>query len=112
MLPSLKRLRRMTLDAVCVGVFLCTGPFAAAEKPAPETGGIAVEGFKQLIPRGKIAAVFEPTFVAAEQAKIPEDAWILGYTAGEEAYAYDLNLLNAHEVVNHKVDGQGIAAVW
>jgi hypothetical protein len=28
------------------------------------------------------------------------------------AYAYDLNLLNAHEIVNLTVGDQPIAAVW
>jgi len=79
-----------------------------SELPDP----IPVEGFQQLLPRGAIAAIVDPVFVSAEEAEIPDDAWVLGFVAGGEAYAYDLNILNSHEVVNHSIDQQPIAAVW
>ncbi|MEM8962494.1 MAG: DUF3179 domain-containing (seleno)protein [Acidobacteriota bacterium] len=69
-------------------------------------------GVEQLLPRGRIAAVFEPVFVTAEQAEIADDAWVLGVAIGDEARAYSLNLLNSHEVVNDVVGGQPMAAVW
>jgi len=71
-----------------------------------------IEGFDQLLPRGAIAALVDPEFVSAEEAEMPDDAWILGFAHGGEAYAYDLNLLNSHEVVNHRIAGEGYAAVW
>ena len=73
---------------------------------------IDVEGFEQLLPRGRIAAVVDPAFVEANDAEIPDTAWILGYAVENEAYAYDLNLLNSHEVVNHHAGRNAIAAVW
>ncbi len=82
-----------------------------AKKPElPEP--IPVEGFEQLLPVGAIAALVDPIFVTASEAKIPDQAWVLGFAHGGEAYAYDLNLLNAHEVVNHQVAGSLFAAVW
>lgn len=107
-------------------IFLCAllcaaaaaAPALAADEPPgdPRPGdpgpGIPVEGFQQLLPRGAIAALVDPEFVAAAEAEIPDDAWILGFARGGEAYAYDLNILNAHEVVNHEVAGRGFAAVW
>lgn len=69
-------------------------------------------GVKQLLPRGKIAAVFEPQFVTADEAEIADDAWVLGISINGEARAYSLNLLNHHEVVNDVVGERPIAAVW
>ncbi len=69
-------------------------------------------GVEQLIPRGAIAAVFEPEFVPAAEADISADAWILGVAIEGEARAYSLNLLNHHEVVNDRIGDLPIAAVW
>ncbi len=77
---------------------------AAADEPPP--------GVVQLLPRGAIAAVFEPRFVPAEKAKIPDDAWVLGVVVDGGARAYSLNLLNRHEVVNDRVGEHAFAAVW
>lgn len=73
---------------------------------------IPVDGFQQLLPVGAIAALVDPAFVPATEAEIPDSAWVLGFAHGGEAYAYDLNLLNSHEVVNHQVAGSLFAAVW
>ena len=70
------------------------------------------EGVQQLLPRGGIPAVFEPEFVSAQEAELPDSAWVLGVYLNGEARAYDLNLLNHHEVVNDVVGGQPIAPVW
>ncbi len=83
---------------------------ATAETPAATA--IDVPGFEQLLPRGTIAAIVDPTFVSAADAEMPDDAWVLGFAAQGEAFAYDLNLLNSHEVVNHRIGGAAIAAVW
>ena len=72
----------------------------------------APPGVEMLIKRGQIPAIFEPTFVPAAVANIPDDAWILGVHIGGEAHAYSLNLLNHHEVVNDYVGGAAVAAVW
>ena len=94
----------------CLGALLVTllalpGAMVLAEDELPP-------GVQQLLPRGKIAAVFEPEFVTADEAEISDDAWVLGITMGGEARAYSLNLLNSHEVVNDVVGGRSIAAVW
>ena len=70
------------------------------------------EGVEQLLPRGRIAAVFEPRFVAAHEAEIPDDAWVLGVVIEGRAKAYSLNLLNRHEVVNDRFGDLPVAAVW
>lgn len=74
--------------------------------------GPPIDGFVQLMERGAIPALVDPEFVSAEEAEIPEDAWVLGFVLGGEAYAYDLNILNHHEVVNHRIGDTPVAAVW
>jgi hypothetical protein len=69
-------------------------------------------GVTQIIPRGVLAAIVDPVFVSADEAGLPDDQWILGVEIGGEAHAYDLNLLNHHEVVNDVVADQPVAAVW
>ena len=94
-----------------LGAMLCTAPLLAEEKPTlPE--GPPIDGFQQLMPRGGIPALVDPDFVSASDAEMPDDAWILGFVHDGQAYAYDLNLLNHHEVVNHGPKGAEFAAVW
>jgi len=69
-------------------------------------------GVEQLLPRGRIAAVFDPRFVSAAEAKISDDAWVLGVVIEGQSKAYSLNLLNRHEVVNDQSGDTAFAAVW
>ncbi|MGH2569993.1 MAG: DUF3179 domain-containing (seleno)protein [bacterium] len=69
-------------------------------------------GATEIVPRGTIAAIVEPSFVSANEAKLPDDAWVLAVAIEGDSRAYDLNLLNRHEVVNDVVGGMPIAAVW
>ena len=87
-------------------------PAASADEKPEFPEAPSIEGFQQLMPRGGIPAIFDPVFVEAADAEMPDDAWILGFESDGVAYAYDLNLLNRHEVVNHGSDGAEFAAVW
>lgn len=70
------------------------------------------EEYEQILPRGRIAAINNPTFVAADKAKIHDNSWVLGVVFNGEARAYSLNLLNHHEVVNDRIGDTAFAAVW
>lgn len=70
------------------------------------------EEFRQILPRGRIAAIDNPEFVTANQADIADDAWVLGVEINGQARAYSLSLLNSHEVVNDQVGDSAFAAVW
>ncbi len=70
------------------------------------------DDFEQIIPRGAIAAVNDPKYVSAEEAKIEDDSFVLGVVIDGQARAYSLNLLNAHEVVNDEIGETKFAAVW
>ncbi len=87
------------LSAVLVGVLAV----AVQDKP---------EGFRQIIPRGRIAAVNAPTYVPASEADIKPSSWVLGVIIDGQPRAYSLNLLNAHEVVNDTIGDTNYAAVW
>lgn len=81
-----------------------------AANPAPTDS--PPTGVEMLLLRGGIPAVFDPRFVSAGEAALPDSAWILGIAINGEAHAYSLNLLNGHEVVNDGIGGNPIAAVW
>ena len=68
--------------------------------------------FKQILPRGGIPAIVNPTYVTAEEASIGDNTWILGVVINGQARAYSLNLLNHHEIVNDNIDSTSFAAVW
>jgi hypothetical protein len=105
-------MRRRTL--VLAGVALAAALSIAGGwvLSADEEVEVLPPGVEQLLARGRIAAVFDPQFVPASEAKIPEDAWILGVHVEGEAKAYSLNLLNRHEVVNDRSGETEFAAVW
>ena len=70
------------------------------------------EGYEQIIPRGRLAAITQPVFVTAADAEIDAESWVLGVYVNGEARAYSLNLLNAHEIVNDISGDLKFVAVW
>jgi hypothetical protein len=90
------------LSAVLFGVLAVV---ASGEQDKPE-------GYRQIIPRGRIAAVNQPTYVPASKAEIKPGSWVLGVIIDGQPRAYSLNLLNAHEVVNDTIGDTNYAAVW
>ena len=92
-----------------------TARFAAVALLLPALPALADDpppGVTQLLPRNRIAAIDDPVFVGAEEARIPDDAWVLGVALNGEAHAYSLNLLNHHEIVNDQAGDKPFAAVW
>ena len=86
-----------------IACLLVSAAAFAQERPA---------GYEQILPRGRIAAIDAPVYVPAAKARIPDDAWVLGFFHAGQAFAYSVDLLNAHEVVNDSVGGTAFAAVW
>jgi hypothetical protein len=70
------------------------------------------EQYQQILPRGRIAAIFEPMYIEADSAIINDNTWILGIIVADQPRAYSLNLMNHHEVVNDVIDSIHFAAVW
>jgi hypothetical protein len=90
------------LTAIVLGI-VALGIQDAAERP---------EGYRQILPRGRIAAVDAPSYVPASEADIHPGSWVLGVVIDGQPRAYSLNLLNAHEVVNDTIGETSFAAVW
>ncbi len=99
---------------VTLALVLATSPpLAAQSNESLETAQQgAPDGVQILLPRGAIGAVFDPQWVSANDAEIPDEAWVLGVVIEGEAHAYSLNLLNHHEVVNDRFGDLPVAAVW
>ena len=68
--------------------------------------------FEQLLPRGTLASIDDPSFVTADEAEIADESWVLGVVIDGQAKAYSLAILNSHEVVNDVISDQPVAAVW
>ncbi len=98
----------LVLGGAALGLTVGSTQQEAPAKPHPDLP----EEFIQVLPRGRIAAIDTPSFVAAGEAEIADEAWVLGVLLDGQAHAYSLNLLNRHEVVNDQVNGKNFAAVW
>jgi hypothetical protein len=98
--------------AVLAASFVAALPASAQSTAEPSTTDTPPPGVEILLPRGGIPAIFDPVFVPAAEAEVPDNAWILGVVIDGDARAYSLNLLNEHEVVNDVVGGRAVAAVW
>lgn len=96
-------------------IIFCTIILVACSSQNDKAGTIAKkvpEGYEQIIPRGRIAAINNPQFVSVAEAKIPDDSWVFGITVAGKSRAYSLNILNQHEIVNDKIEDTPFSAVW
>ena len=109
---SQRNLARATATLALLGAVVLSAQSAGGSNGAGGGTDELPPGVEQLLPRGKIAAIFEPELVPAAAADIPADAWVLGVSIDGEAHAYSLNLLNSHEVVNDRIGETPYAAVW
>ena len=100
-------IRRIGIAAAALLVVTALSAYAQDEDLGP-----APDGVQMLMQRGGIPAIFNPMFVPAAQAEIPDSAWVLGVFLDGVAKAYDLNLLNHHEVVNDVFGNTPAAPVW
>jgi len=105
--PIRSLIRTLPLSALVLVTTVTVGPVSAQPSADVPPAGVEI-----LLPRGGIPAIFEPEFIPAGRADLPDDAWILGVVIDGDARAYSLNLLNQHEVVNDVVGGKPVAAVW
>ncbi len=97
-----------TIPVLSLALLAAATADAATEPPAADPP----PGVQQVVPRGAIPAIDSPRFVRADEADLPDDAWVLGVVVEGVAKAYSLNLLNRHEVVNDRSGDTAYAAVW
>ena len=56
--------------------------------------------------RDAIVPVAQPAYGGLDALPWLQDSdLVIGYVSGEDAYAYPINVLNAHEIVNDEIDG-------
>ncbi len=100
---------RVTFALAALIVALATGALTAALATQQQD---LPEGYVQILERGGIPAIDDPVYVAAAEASIRDEAWVLGVVIDGQARAYSLELLNSHEVVNDTIGDTDFAAVW
>jgi carotenoid cleavage dioxygenase-like enzyme len=101
----MNRFDRARRGALVIGWLTCAVSVAQVKNDLPDD-------FEQILPRGRIAAITDPSFIPASSADIRDDAWVLGVVIDGQARAFSLNLLNHHEVVNDEIGQTPYAAVW
>jgi hypothetical protein len=66
----------------------------------------------QLLPRDGIPPIYDPQFVAAEEATYFDDEMVIGVEINGEAKAYPITLLNSREMVDDELGGTPILVTW
>lgn len=87
-------------------------PFSPSDAQDSIDHARLAQEFVRVLPRGAIAAISEPDYVVAAEANIGDNSFVLGVIIDDQPFAYSLNLLNRHEVVNDIFGGSAFAAVW
>ncbi len=65
-----------------------------------------------VLPFDGIPAVFDLTFVTAQEATVEPTSPMIGVSLNGEKHAYSCIMLNHHEIVNDVVGGVPIATTW
>jgi len=63
-------------------------------------------------PRDAFPVLDDPKMTPAADAKIKNDAWVIGVVVNNEAKAYPVRVMGRHELVNDTCGGEPIAASW
>lgn len=69
-------------------------------------------GFPGVIPFDGILPIYEPMFVAANEAMFQDDELVMGVAIGDEAKAYPVTVLHFREMVNDELAGIPILVSW
>ncbi len=106
--------RALALLSVTLVVSLLT-PDARSQRPEPTVHGVfAGDSMFTVLPPNTIPAIQNPEFLTGDAAaeQMAPDEPVLGISLGDEAKAYSLWHLDAHEIVNDIIGGVPIAATW
>jgi hypothetical protein len=108
-------LRLLRLCAAVLAIAACDRP---ARHVAPEAPAATETEFLQQVDRSRgVKDMFlplrAPEFVPAEGApRMSDDEIVLGLDLAGEQVAYPVLLLNAHEIVEHRLAGLDLLACW
>ena len=62
--------------------------------------------------RDIFSVIRDPEFVSAAAADLRPGEMVLGVDLGDARYAYPVNLLNHHEIVEHTSHGRDLLVCW
>jgi hypothetical protein len=96
------------LLAACMGAE--TVETRSPEPPAPTAE--KEYRFNQILDLDAIRPVYDPVFIAAEEADLADEQLVLGVAIDDQAKAYPIAVLNGREMVNDELAGIPILATW
>lgn len=70
------------------------------------------QGFRQLFGRDAIRPIYEPTFVAAQDAGWTDSTLVVALEIDGDARAYPVSHLNRREIVNDHVGNTPVLVTW
>ena len=100
------------LLAISLSLLLGCVPSANTTRAVTAEVDYSRDAIQTLLPFDAIPAIRNPQFVAANEAKLGDNAPVIGVSFNGEQHAYSIYLLNGHEIVNDIVGGIEIATTW
>ena len=109
----------LVIGVICLRQFGILTESVTLRLPATfREGDVVSEGrdvdIVTLLPKDGIPAIFNPSFVSAEEAdsQLDLDDLVIGVSLNGEHKAYGVAHLSSHEVVNDTLGGRPIAVTW
>ena len=63
--------------------------------------------------RDAIPPIYQPVYAGPDSLPwLRDDSLIIGYVSGSKAFAYPINILNLHELVNDEIDGKPVLITY
>jgi uncharacterized protein DUF3179 len=108
------RLLPAALVAATVGgvALFLTRPPGPELPPSQSPDPLGSSEIQTILPVDAIRAIDRPTFVAADQARMPENLNIIGVELGGQAHAFPIAIMSQVEIVNDRLGGKNIAVTW
>lgn len=94
-----------------------TGEFIGSYEEAIGPQGLTAAGFSdadfhQLLLPDDIPPIYDPQFVTAVNADLPNDELVIGFSINGDARAYPAGILYTREMVNDVVGGVPVLVTW
>jgi len=104
----------VTAALVIVSLLIASSNLEAQMKKGEVVATVEGDPMYFVLPPGTIPAITAPVFVSGDEAnrQMADDEPVLGIVVGNEASAYSLWQLDAHEIVNDRIGDVPIAVTW
>ena len=115
----IKRINKWSRQLTALAVFWLAFALASGSTPGQRRepqihGTFDGDPMYTVVPPGAIPAINDPQFVSGAEAaaQMSPDEPVMGIVINDEARAYSLWQLDAHEIVNDTIGGSAIAVTW